>query len=192
MACFFRGSNFVRNFYIPPVIRAEFGNQNEGKIYLSPFSSTTRVCAGRGGKRQDLTPSSSFLFFALLLSLFVLLTFNTMPAYASPPTHYINSLGPLDLIYVTGRSPAEVAKGVIANRNAAWGTGGTYEIPQDCRFDIAYVSFPCALVHCSSVGPCVRSDNGVVVLPMCGPQRAVWDGLDLTCPPEPDCDTPAQ
>ena len=58
MVCFFRGFNFVRNFLIPSVIRPVFGSQHKGNIYLSPFSSTTRVCAGRGGKKQDLTPSS--------------------------------------------------------------------------------------------------------------------------------------
>lgn len=112
-------------------------------------------------------------------------------ANALPPTHYLGGFGPLDLTNVTDLSPERVANRLISNRNALW-AGFTWDIPGGaCYVHIAQQLFSCPYDHCSTVSPCGRVD-GDIVLAMCGPQRAVWDGSSFTCPPEPDCSTPAQ
>lgn len=141
--------------------------------------------------------SISWRQFASAVFLTILCAFTlSNPAYATPPTHYLGGYGPLDPTSVTDLSPERVANGLIANRNAAWAASGgyTWEIPGgSCYVHIATGQqwFSCPYDHCSTISPCSRVD-GDIALAMCGPQRAVWDGSSFTCPPEPDCSTPAQ
>lgn len=183
MACFFRGFNFVRNFYIPPVIRAEFGSQNEVKIYLP------RIFVGNEFGRNISAPLS-----AVLLTFFAILTLYAAPAGSTLPTHY-SATQPNNTRSFADNTPVTAAQAAASwwnsfnsiNKRAIQGscsiysttTGDTY---YNCPFD------DCTYYPTETI----CGTNVMVVRPMCGPQHgANWDGSEFYCPPEPGCDAPA-
>lgn len=168
MASFLGGFQFYRNFFSHSGWRASFRMLRMKKISLSNIFS-----------------------YAVLLSLFAMLTFVTPPVNASPPTHYV-VLHWITNPTFTGDTPDMAVQEYVAYYNSIsiW----RIQTTAGCQLVISPYTHP---YQCPA--NLFRTETGhpepitIPVSPRCGPSYiASWNGAELYCPPVPECDGPAQ
>ncbi len=114
-------------------------------------------------------------------------------ASASPPTHYVAD--PPNTWYLfMGDTPVAAAQAAISWWNSLesirkWENLGMCSVsisPGD-------VHYSCPFDQCDYYpSGTICGQNNIVVWPVCGNVGAAWNGTEFYCPPEPDCDGPAQ
>lgn len=134
----------------------------------------------------------------VLLSFLGAITFCNV-VNASPPTHY--NAYPPDTWYVfMGHTPDDAVDAAVIYRNTQPGrTSYFWENLRMCSLSVSLgdVHYNCPVEECWNYphpdGIRTCANDIVVVRAMCGTQYgASWNGTELYCPPEPDCDGPAQ
>ena len=120
-------------------------------------------------------------------------------ASATPPTHY-NAYSPGTSYVFMGHTPDDAVQAAVIYRNTEPGRISYFW--ENLRMCSVYIASPgdvhyrCPVEDCWTyylTGAKVCANNIVVVRPGCGAQYgASWNGTEFYCPPEPDCDGPAQ
>lgn len=132
----------------------------------------------------------------ILFVIFTVLTFNTDPAGASPPTHYVSGTNGFSPYTFTGLSPEIAAQEYIAYVNSRLEMGRRLVATGSCHVFI-YGSelglYICPYRYTYPQGQGQDTDYSLDVYTRCGPQaQALWNGSEFYCPPTPECDAPVQ